>query len=341
MSSHIPVFYEGQDDLIDILATSMCSICYNTKSFIDFYILDCGIHEFNKKQLESLKEKFKNFSIKYIPIDLKRFDGLKGYKKENFLDCYSRLLIPEVAPELDRAIYLDTDTICVRDIKLLWDEDLEGKSIGAIADLGFTSDIKERFVSQLNGSPNQIYLSGGLFIVDCKKWREKKITQNLLNLAREKKGNLQIIIEDLFSLYFTEDYKLLDSRYGFIEINNSARSIPSAKIDAEYLDKEWKNVVIVHFCGLLKVWKGQYNIFTQKTIGFFNNFWFFAEMTPFYSGMKLRFLDHTGEKKIAADTYSLKLFGIIPLFNIRAKNGKYAIKLFNLIPVFSFRNNKF
>ena len=35
---HIPVCYEGQDDLIDILATSICSICYNTKSFIDFYI---------------------------------------------------------------------------------------------------------------------------------------------------------------------------------------------------------------------------------------------------------------------------------------------------------------
>ena len=27
MQEHIPVFFEGQDDLIDILATSMCSIC--------------------------------------------------------------------------------------------------------------------------------------------------------------------------------------------------------------------------------------------------------------------------------------------------------------------------
>ena len=48
--AHIPVCYEGQDDLIDILATSICSICYNTKSFIDFYILDCGINNFNKNQ---------------------------------------------------------------------------------------------------------------------------------------------------------------------------------------------------------------------------------------------------------------------------------------------------
>lgn len=101
MTEHIPVFIEGQDDLIDILATAMCSICYNTGSFIDFYVLDCGICPFNKKQLESLKAKFSNFSIEFIPIDLKRFDGMKGWPppKYQFLDCYARLLIPELKPE--------------------------------------------------------------------------------------------------------------------------------------------------------------------------------------------------------------------------------------------------
>lgn len=37
MTLNIPIFYEGNDDLIEILATSMCSICYNTESFINFY----------------------------------------------------------------------------------------------------------------------------------------------------------------------------------------------------------------------------------------------------------------------------------------------------------------
>ena len=52
MQNHIPVFYEGQDDLVEVLATSIASVCYNTQSFIDFYILDCGLHEANKKLLE-------------------------------------------------------------------------------------------------------------------------------------------------------------------------------------------------------------------------------------------------------------------------------------------------
>ena len=340
MVEHIPVFFEGQDDLIDILATSMCSICYNTKSFIDFYILDCGIHEFNKKQLESLKEKFNNFSIKYIPIDLKQFDGLKGYRKENFLDCYSRLLIPEVAPELDKAIYLDTDTIALRDIKLFWDEDLENKSIGAVPDLGFRKSIQKRFVNKLGGNDKQIFLNGGLFVVDCKKWREQNITKKLLNLAKEKKDNIELIIEDLFSLFCTEDYKLLNSRYGFIETDNCADYIPSVKITKEYLDSEWKQVAIIHFAGSNKVWNRCINDFTHKTIGFFDTFWFFAKMTPFYDGMKLRFLDSISTKHKMSFAYCLKLFNKIPLFTIRFKNNRYTFRLFNLISLFSFEKKK-
>ena len=36
---HIPVFFEANDELVDITAVAMSSILYNTKSFIDFYIL--------------------------------------------------------------------------------------------------------------------------------------------------------------------------------------------------------------------------------------------------------------------------------------------------------------
>lgn len=117
MIKPISVFYEGQDDLIEILATSIASVCYNTKSFINFYILDCGICELNKKLLETLKHKFDNFTIEYIPMDLKKFSQLKGYTEKNYVDCYSRLLIPELKPELDKAIYLDVDIILMDDIK--------------------------------------------------------------------------------------------------------------------------------------------------------------------------------------------------------------------------------
>ena len=80
MKKTISVFYIGQDDLIELLATSICSVCHNTKSFVNFYVLDCGIGKLNKQYIENLKCKFDNFDINYLPVDLKIFDGLKKYK---------------------------------------------------------------------------------------------------------------------------------------------------------------------------------------------------------------------------------------------------------------------
>ena len=93
----VSVFYEGQDDLADILAVSICSVCYNTEKFVNFYILDCGICAFNKKLLESLKSKFNNFSLEFIPVDLTQFHHLTPWCKK-FWDCYARLIIPELKP---------------------------------------------------------------------------------------------------------------------------------------------------------------------------------------------------------------------------------------------------
>lgn len=356
-AEHIAIFYEGQDDLIDILAVSMASVCYNTKSFVDFYILDCGIHDFNKKQLELLKEKFTNFSIEYIPIDLKQFEGLKGYRRENFVDCYSRLLIPELKSSLSKAIYLDTDTIALKDVKLLWQENLENKSIGAVADLGYRGIIKDNFIQNLGGDEKQIFLSGGLFVLDCEKWRKNKITQNLLSLAKEKKENLLVLIEDLFSLYFTDDYKLLDSRYGIIDIDNNADAIPSEKINTSYLIKEMKEAVIIHYAGDNKPWKSSHNIFSHKTVAYFDSFWNFSAMTAFHNGLKNKFLQNVivsdsqwllrnvleGKKFLSIPTnmhYKYKLFNIIPLLSIKQKNNCKRYFLFGCIPFLKMKVKK-
>lgn len=85
-----------------------------------------------------MKEKFNNFSIEFIPVDLKQFKGLKGWGSGNFLDCYARLLIPELKQNLDKVIYLDSDVIAMDDINLLWEQDLEEYVYAAVPDLGYS-----------------------------------------------------------------------------------------------------------------------------------------------------------------------------------------------------------
>ena len=331
-SKHIPIFYEGQDDLVDVLATSMASVCYNTKSFIDFYILDCGICKFNKHLLKSMKEKFRNFSIEFISIDLSQFKGLKGWNG-GFLDCYARLLIPELKPDLDKAIYLDSDTIIMDDIKLLWDIDLEKYVYAAVPDIGYTKKFQNNIVNNLGLSKDHIYPNAGVLILNTKKCRKINFTKNILELAKKEKDNIININEDLLSKYFgNNNYKRLDNRFNLTDRKNKIKDICAPFITDEYLDNEWANVVIQHLSPG-KAWKFIKNDYNGKFLKLFNSFWFFAKMTPFYEGLSRKFIikerDINNNKK---RYYYFPLLNFIPLLKSKMKNNYRVYYLLGIIP---------
>lgn len=366
-AEHIAVFYEGQDDLIDILAVSMASVCYNTKSFVDFYILDCGICDFNKKQLELLKEKFANFSIEYIPIDLKQFEGLKGYTEKNFIDCYSRLLIPELKPKLNKVIYLDTDVIAVSDIKKLYDEEIAPYAIAGVNDIFYGN---YEFIKQAKIPANHIYMNAGILVIDCNKWRRKNITQKCLDEAKKYKNYLGAIIEDILNSVFRKNnYKLLPFRYGYSQLPNTSAFLGKySAVDNTFLKEEQKHTLLVHFSGKNKPWERttswNYNIpnieYIKSKIYFFDQFWFFVEMTPFHEGLNKRFINNiTISSHIEHIYYQLntinykidqlilrlnkerikriKFLNFLPILKIKRKNNVSQYKLFGFIPLFKIK----
>ncbi len=336
MTQHIPVFIEGQDELIDILATAVCSVCYNTKSFVDFYVLDCGICPFNKKLLNTLKTKFDNLSLEFIPIDLKRFEGMKGWPppEYKFLDCYARLLIPELKPELNKAIYLDSDVIALGDIKELWDQDLNGFALGAVADNGYGEPYLSNCINNLNVDPKHIYANAGMLLIDCEKWRQNDITEKLLEIGRKNKDHLIVLNEDILSVYFSPNqYRLLDNRFNLTDLPSKICKNVAPHITDEYMARQWKDPVIYHFCHG-KPFKQIKNNYNGRTLRHFDSFWFFAQMTPFYAGMQIRineFLDQIASQHSCKEKY--KLFGIFPLMTVRRKNGITKYKLLNFIPI--------
>lgn len=52
----IPVFLSSDDNYVPYMAALIVSIMENTKSKVDFYIIDSGISQHNKKQLIEIKK---------------------------------------------------------------------------------------------------------------------------------------------------------------------------------------------------------------------------------------------------------------------------------------------
>lgn len=290
MSEDLHIFYEGQDDLIDILSVSMISICNSSDSFIHFYILDCGIININKDILVTLTKKYKNCTIKFIPVDLEQFRGLHPWPPDSdFLDCYARIIIPMVVSDISYAIYLDSDIIALSDITSLWNEDIEEYDFAACADIGYSNFYKSNCMA-LGVDPEHIYANAGVLLINCKQWREKRISEKLLQIARDKCNQILIPIEDILSIYSTKNnYKLLPQRYNIVDRSNDIGTIfPDIFSDA-YIKNEWKHVVLQHLSPG-KAWKILHNQYNGNDLKFFNIFWYYAKMSPFYEGLQNKYI---------------------------------------------------
>ena len=343
---HIPIFYEGQDDLVDILATSIASICYNTKSFIDFYILDCGLNDFNKKQLESMKHKFQNFSIEFVPVDLSVFKGLRGWGPNmDSIDVYARLLIPDLKPDLKKVIYLDSDMIALDDIKKLYDIDLGDYPYAATPELGCNQMIFDNCINNLGIDKNHIYPSAGMLVLNLD---QIKSSEKLINVCRDYNDKLIVYNEEIFSIAFgCNNYKRLDLRFNMADRKNLISSVNAPDITDEYVNEEWKHVVIQHLTPT-KPWK-YLRTENNQPIKNIWAFWHFAAMTPFYEGMQNRYFwyameqitFHAHKNKNAPFTPTIKtkikLFNLLPFLTIKEKANTKTYKLFGFLPLFKVK----
>lgn len=263
---NIPIFLSADNNFAPFVATTIASICDHTQSFCDFYVLDGGITEDNKANICELKKQFNNFSIEFLPIDFdKELSSIDYQNIGNWISIstYSRFLIPLLKPNIDKALYSDVDVIVMGDIAEMYRENLDGYALGGVAEaLGQAENIK-----RLNLSEKHKYFSAGNLLIDCKKWREQNITQQLCQIEEKYRKVLKFADMDVLNIFFDHNYKILPPKYCFINQNY-------------FFDDVEKDVLIRHYNGAIKPWHISFENDTVRDVPIF---WHYAKMTPFYN----------------------------------------------------------
>lgn len=131
--------------------TSICSLFENTNSKVRVHIFQDGsIKGENKKNFEILAQRYNQEIIFYNVRELqkkvlKKAEEImeKAMKDDRYTEAaLYRLLAPQILPEdIERLIYLDSDTIINIDIKKLWKEKVGTCGIGAV----FEEDILRHY----------------------------------------------------------------------------------------------------------------------------------------------------------------------------------------------------
>ena len=210
------ICYSLDSNYTEQLLVSVASILKNaeeTENF-NFYILDGGLQENDKKLIEALK-KIKNFNVKFISVNNEDFAvcPLLKYKSEHYknyhvtLPTYFRFKLAEYLSDIKNVLYLDCDVIVRKSLKELFATDLQNTSAVMIEDVEGEKEAKRLNLNK--------YFNAGVMLINLEFWRQNKISAKLFEYSKNNKNIIQWQDQDVLNVVLKESVKELDSKWNF------------------------------------------------------------------------------------------------------------------------------
>ena len=244
-------------------------------------------HDFNTSNIsffETLKEEYEVKIYYYIIPNIFK----SSPKWTSGTDCvYYKILLPFIFPNLDRMIYLDSDTLIRKDIFEMFNCSFNDNYI-----LGFPFYMG--YIMKRYGiiKPKH-YINGGCLLFNLNKIRKDKKDIELLELTIKRKYFWGFLEQDSINYVFNPNIGFLPLKYGIYMIgNNRTFKILSEKYVYSKLNltegyEAVRDPSIVHFsCCWPKVWtNGTKNLFGDKKLclRYQNEFYYYTNKTRFYN----------------------------------------------------------
>jgi len=181
------------------------------------------------------------FRLRLVKPDLSVFQNLPDLKGTRM--TYLRLLIPELFPELDSAVYLDSDIIAEGDISPLWEIVPRNFSLGAVAENQKLPFIQARKAA-LGIAPDRKYFNAGVLWLNLKKLREIHFAEKMQNYVRENPEKIVFHDQDILNAVLKDDWFSLPRCWNCL-------TDPQNFDDAEYRATLTEPVRILHYAGYL------------------------------------------------------------------------------------------
>lgn len=266
MDKRIHIFFSCDNNYIPFLAVAIKSLEENASKNRLYQIVILHAKAISTENIKKIKSEFESdiFAIDFkdISAEIEKF-SCKLYTRDYYTKTtYYRLLIPSLYPNIDKAIYLDSDIAVAGNIAEFFDTDIGDCYVGAIPD-GSVQCIKcfQDYVQKRIGVKTYSeYFNAGILILNLAMLRkidfENKFAK-LLSLVKFEVAQDQ----DYLNVICNGHSKLLGFEW-------DAMPIMADKI-AE------KDIKIAHYNLTFKPWQ-------IDNVPFENLFWKYAKMTSFY-----------------------------------------------------------
>ncbi len=176
----------SSDSYIQHAGVCIYSVFDNNRDIeqIHVYLLDNHISDKNKQRLNKVAETFSgDGERKIIYIDLYKISSKLHVSTDFSLSTYGKLFLGQIA-QVDRILYLDSDTVCVGSLKQLLTMDLEDASVWGVQDT-----VNHYFVEAIGLTRSDRYINCGVVVIDLKQWRELDMEAKFVDYIESYNGN--------------------------------------------------------------------------------------------------------------------------------------------------------
>ena len=297
--NNVVIALATNDYFVPYAGTMLLSLIDNASDykFYDIIILSEDISIKNKARINTIVKNRKNFRVNFLnPNSL--LEHYTFYTRGHFsVETYYRLVLPELLPDYNKVLYLDSDMIIRRDIAELYDLDLESYLIAACYDAdtsglynGYEPNKKNYMDSVLKMVNPYSYFQAGTLLINLKEFRKMYTTKQILDYATSYE--FQLLDQDILNHLCEGKVKYIDMEWNMMVDYDNKRINEIIRLAPQWQYKEYIKArsapSIIHYAGPQKPW-----FFPEMDFG--DEFWRYAKKTPWYEIMLYRMTNNSSQ----------------------------------------------
>ena len=211
---------------------------------VSISVIDIGMAAVHAKELLGLSPCIRIVSVPpQLSPWLENF-SLRGYAHVSKA-AYLKLLLHRILPEVDKLIYLDTDTLVFDNVRNIPCENFDDDFVGV------TWTTTQVHAGKIRLGLGQRYFNSGVMVCNLKKWRENSIEDEFLNWYQINKLKMKFNDQEVLNGVFDGRNFEIGKRW-----NISQREVFFA--DANLKCRNIQEIGILHFNGAVKYWHDGY-----------------------------------------------------------------------------------
>jgi lipopolysaccharide biosynthesis glycosyltransferase len=273
--------------------------------YYDVIVLEDGVPDEHKMLFNAMIKGRPNVGIRYISM-AGAFEDKNATHVHFTKSTFNRLKIPELLPEYGKIVYIDPDTILLRDLAELFDCDVADHYAGAALDYTFKFIVKTgmkvlpkfgentvleywRNYLELNDSAIDKYFNAGVMLFNLDKIRNDGIDKVFERLFRLKP--YYCVDQDIMNKAFEGKVLHIDPRWNVITQPLSEMKKMPHGYYKEY-EATRRDPFVLHYAGAhLKPWN-------NPNVDFAEHFWIYCRRTPFYEKILMATISGQGIKLV-------------------------------------------